>query len=67
MAHCLTTLSFALKEVFRKIGLQDTKLPRALRSKFDTDYRPAYDDASAELVGYRYKEEIELFGYELGK
>lgn len=56
-----------VQEVFREIGLQDTKLPHALHSKSDTDYRTAYDDASAELVGCRYKEEIELFGYEFGK
>lgn len=52
-----------MAEVLSDLGFKDLTLPHVLNGG-SADYRVAYDDASAALVAERYREEIELFGYE---
>lgn len=53
-------------EVGRRLGLSDTRLPRLIvgEGKRYTDY---YDQEAIDLVGERYREEIDRFEFEFGE
>ena len=45
------------------LGIPDRTLPHLVPGPGGTDYRAAYSDDLAELIGKRYREEIEQFEY----
>ena len=41
----------------------DIKIPHLLKSTYNVSYRDAYDQDLKDLVGEKYREDIETFGY----
>ena len=53
--------------VCERLGLEDSQLPTLMmRPGEQPKYVDQYDQASIDLVAKRYREEIEMFGYEFG-
>jgi hypothetical protein len=53
-------------EVGRRLGLPDAKLPRLVVGEGKT-YTDFYDQETVDLVGDRYRKEIDMFGFEFGE
>ncbi|HMW57807.1 MAG TPA: sulfotransferase, partial [Accumulibacter sp.] len=52
------------EEACRRIGIRPPPLPHKRQAKDrKKDYRSYYTDELAELVGKRFRPDIELFGY----
>ena len=60
----LEEIESRLPPVLERLGVPvPTRIPRAGRGRYRSDYRDYYDDVTRELIGSLYEEDIERFGY----
>ncbi len=60
----LEEIESRLPPLLERLGVPvPSRIPRTGRGRYRGDYRNYYDDATRELVGTLYEEDIERFGY----
>ena len=60
-------LQEGIDDIFKKIGIPQQPLPHFKKNREEMDYTDYYDKETREIIAAKYKEDIELFGYEFGK
>jgi len=57
-------LKIDLRLLAKKCNFKLNDIPHKRRSRRDSDYRGFYTETTKDLVGKRFKEDIDFFGYE---